>query len=78
MTTLRPGDIGLILFSALAAVGFAGIVIGRVRLALVSYRLGNRLELVRSMTLAFIMSMFVLAAIYATVLRLISVLSYTK
>ena len=78
MTTPRLGDIGLIIFSALAAMGFAGIVIGRVRLAVTSYRLGNRFELVRSTILAFIMSLFVLAATYVTVLRLISALSHTK
>jgi hypothetical protein len=56
-------------FSALASAGFASIATSRFRLAAESYRLGNRLELIRSSLLGVVMSVFAIGAAYGTLLR---------
>ena len=75
---VKPLDLrslGFIAFTGLAAVGFAGAVTNRVKLALASHRSGNRLELVRSIIVALIMALFVALAIYATLSRVLVTLA---
>lgn len=66
-------EFGWICFGALAAAGFASIVARRVRLALVSRRSGQRLEFVRSVAMAALMSFCAFAAAYGTITRIISI-----
>lgn len=64
-------SLGFIALTGLATVGFAGSVADRVKLALASYRSGNRVELIRSIIVALIMALFVALAIYATLSRIL-------
>jgi hypothetical protein len=72
MTALRLGDIAAIALSAAATWGFAEIVVARVHTAIAGYRPQNRVELVRSAALVFVMSLFVLGAGYITAFRLVA------
>ena len=60
-------------FSALASAGFASNATSRFRLAFESYRLGNRLELIRSSFVGVVMSGFAIAAAYGAIFRAFAV-----
>lgn len=59
----------VVMLTALAAAGFASVAASRFRLAADSYRLGNRLELVRSSILGLVMSLFAAGAGYGALMR---------
>jgi hypothetical protein len=66
-------NLGYLVFTALALVGFASGAASRVRLALESHRSGDRLEMVRSTILAMLMSLFAVGAAYGTVIRIVRI-----
>jgi hypothetical protein len=71
MKFLELQNVGLIAFTGLAAVGFAGAALTRVRLAMHSHRSGNRTELIRSSAVALVMSLFTALAAYTTIARIV-------
>jgi hypothetical protein len=71
VTPLDLQSLGFIAFTVVAALGFAGAVTNRAKLALASYRSGNRLELIRSIIAALIMALFVALAAYAAISRVL-------
>jgi hypothetical protein len=70
MKFLEPQNVGLIAFTGLAAVGFAGAALTRAKLARQSHRSGDRMKLIRSSAVALVMSLFTALAAYATIARI--------
>jgi len=70
MKFLDPQNVGLIVVTGLAAIGFAGAALTRAMLAMQSHRSGNRTESIRSSAIALVMSLFTALAAYATIARI--------
>ena len=65
-------NLGWIVFLGLATTGLATNVVDRAKLALESYRSGNRLELVRSTIVALVMALLAAAACYGVIVRVVA------